>query len=90
MTKTEIEPLIRERLGEPVVEVKDVTDDGGYGLVRYVLPGYGDSEHIVHRWATKDTAGDPIPFRLYSGGYYFDDEEAEAIADFRERAKVPA
>jgi hypothetical protein len=86
-----LEALLIEHMAEPEARVHDMTDNGGYGLVRWSRPLTivgGPSpvtiiEHIVHRWAVVDTDGNAIEPRFYLGGYY--DEEEFARADYRRR-----
>jgi hypothetical protein len=74
--------LIEERIegeGKKVLMAKEA-EEGGYGIVLYsrmVPPAVGRPlvEYIVHRWAFKDTAGNPTRL-LYDGGYYTSYEEA--------------
>lgn len=96
MKPSELEAAIREKLGDDTVVIRDMTDNGGYGLVRYertvvtVGATRTATEHVVHRWATKDTAGNDRPFMLYSGAYFEEDglePSAESLArdEYRER-----
>lgn len=87
MRPSELEALLRDRL-DPDAEIKDMTDNGGFGLVRWSRPRdyiIGGTEHIVHRWATVDTDGTERwpEGHFYSGGYY--DEEEFARNDYRRR-----
>lgn len=98
MRPSELQALLREKLDENAL-IHDMTDDGGHGLVRWsrevvfagghTEDGTGkrtETEHIVHRWAVKDTAGQDIPFMVYSGGYYNGpDADTQARADYRSR-----
>lgn len=99
MKPSELEALIRATLDDETVDIKDMTDNGGYGLVRYdhtvtVVGGPDprtETRHIVHRWATTLTDGSPVGTEsgllLYGGGYY--DEEEDARQDYRRRKDGP-
>lgn len=83
-----LEKMLQQVMGDDTAFIHDMTDNGGFGLVRWsrtrdYIPGR--KEHIVHRWATKDTAGVerwPDGY-FYNGGYY--DEEEFARNDYRRR-----
>lgn len=93
----ELQSLIVATFGEEDAEdaaIHDMTDNGGYGLVRWsrhrnYIPGW--REHIVHRWATTYTDGTPVQTEsgllLYSGAYY--DEEEFARNEYRRRDDTP-
>lgn len=73
---------------DPSADIIDVRVDGdGFGLVMWKRTlSIGDQtfpEYITHRWATKDTAGQPVKPFFHTGGYY--DHEVLARADFRNR-----
>lgn len=82
---SKLEGLMREHLSDESIVVRDMTDNGGFGLVRYerVLTVVGGPapvsaiEHVVHRWATVYTDGTPVQtdsgLLLYSGAYFEDD-----------------
>jgi len=77
---------------DPSADILDVRVDGdGFGLVlwkrTYTIGDLLIPEFIVHRWGTKDTAGQDIKPMFYSGGYY-DDLQA-AGRDLRERHAEP-
>ena len=83
----ELEAMLRARM-DPEATIHDMTDNGGWGLVRWSRPRdyiLGGREHITHRWATKDTDGvERWPGgHFYSGGYW--DEEEFARADYVKR-----
>ena len=97
MHPSELEALMRDRL-DPTADIKDMTDDGGHGLVRWsrtlsfrgghTEDGTGtrvEVEHIVHRWAVKDTDGvERWPEgHFYNGGYHPTEEQART--DYRSR-----
>lgn len=93
MRPSELEALLRARL-DPSAEIKDMTDNGGYGLVRWSRPivvvggepPLMGREHIVHRWAIRDTEGiERWPEgHFYSGGYY--EDEGFARSDYLSRS----
>lgn len=81
--------LLRSRIDEQA-DIHDMTDNGGWGLVRWSRPNPlipGGTEHVVHRWAVRDTAGRDIPARFYSGSYH--PTEDGARADYRGRVDSP-
>lgn len=104
MRPSELTEAIRTHLRDNTAVVHDMTDNGGFGLVRWshdIVAVGGPSpvivtEHVVHRWAVKDTADNDIPFMLYSGGYYEDDvrdpaaPKGEDLArnEYRRRADI--
>ena len=90
MSPRNLEDAIRMTLDEPEATVHDMTENGGWGLVRWSRPRdyiAGGREHIVHRCAITYTDGNDRPFMLYSGGYY--DEEEFARSNYREREDRP-
>ena len=87
MKPSELEALIQQRL-DPDARIHDMTDNGGYGLVRWsrrIHPVVGGEksvvEHIVHRWATKDTDGvERWPEGHFYSGAYYEGPEGEQYA----------
>lgn len=80
-----VEDIIRRKIDPHAVVVQLRQDGDGFGVVLYTRTGY-DDRYVVHRWATKDTAGEPIPGgMLYSGGYH--ETYWDAVADFDARPR---
>ena len=77
MKPSELEAALREKGAEwAEADIKDMTDNGGFGLVRYTRETGYETEHVVHRWAVVDTSGKRIPLLLWSGLYTTDEDEA--------------
>lgn len=86
-----VEQHIRERVNETGRVLMLTSRGDGHGLVMWsrkaMMPAlHGDTEYVVHRWATTYTDGQPVKdgVMLYSGGYYTSRKEAEQ--DYEERA----
>lgn len=89
MTPADLENLIREKLDDDTIVIHDMTDNGGWGLVRWSRTlSPEEVEYVVHRWAVKDTAGNVMPLLLWSGSYHFNDR-AGSRAEYRLRDDAP-